>query len=106
MTSAAHRYLAQAMVKPHWLSARAFWYRRAAASDGATQFLSVDAESLSHLAAHRPAFNHAARVTKLAEQTRQEIKRASIPFAWIKLDGDVAAVRFRLDGRVFQNTNS
>jgi hypothetical protein len=98
LTSAAHRYLAQATVKPHWLSASAFWYRRTAASDDTTEFLFVDAES----SARRPAFDHAALATKLAEQTGQAINPASLPFAWIELDADAASVRFRFDGKVYQ----
>ncbi|KAH6851105.1 Alpha/Beta hydrolase protein [Chaetomium sp. MPI-CAGE-AT-0009] len=95
----AQRYLSQATVKPHWLSASAFWYRRTAASDeGTTEFLFVDAES----SARRPAFDHAALAAKLAEQTGQDINPASLPFAWIELDADAAAVRFRFDGKVFQ----
>ena len=102
MTAAAQRYLAQATVKPHWLSASAFWYRRTAASDDTTEFLFVDAESSSELPARRPAFDHAALATKLAEQTGQEVNPASLPFAWIELDADAASVRFRFDGKVFQ----
>lgn len=102
MTSAAQRYLAQATVKPHWLSGSAFWYRRTAASDGTTEFLFVDAESSSNSPARRPAFDHAALAMKLAEQTGQAINPASLPFPWIELDADAASVRFRFDGKVFQ----
>lgn len=105
MTSAAQRYLTQATVKPHWLSPSSFWYRRTAASEETTEFLFVDAESSSPSQARRPAFDHAALASKLAEQTGQEINPASLPFAWIEPDPDAAAVRFRFDGKVFQFRN-
>jgi hypothetical protein len=109
-TALAQRYLAQATVKPHWLSSPpgrsdTFWYRRVAASSSSSEFefLLLDPESESSSSRRRPAFDHAALAAALAEQSGQDINPRSLPFAWIELDGpDGAAVRFWFDGRVWQ----
>jgi hypothetical protein len=101
-TPVADRYLTQATVNPHWLSPSTLWYQRVSASgSNTTEFLFVDAESLSR----RPAFDHAALAAKLAAHTGQEVNPSDLPFAWIELDSDAAAVRFRFDSKVFQFRN-
>ncbi|KAK4182796.1 Alpha/Beta hydrolase protein [Podospora australis] len=99
MTSLAHRYLAQATVRPHWLSPSTFWYlRTSASSDNAKEFLFVDAETSSR----RPAFDHANLAADLAKHTGQDVNPSSLPFSWIELDPNAAAVRFRCMETVFQ----
>jgi dipeptidyl-peptidase-4 len=83
-------YTQAAAVRPHWISrSNKFWFRRSNAPGDST-FVYIDPNQ----GLRQPAFDHDG-VARALRQKGVEASAANLPFAWIDVIDNCAAVRFR-----------